>query len=191
MRSRDETIWWERLGVGVPFYFFAKITCSTYLCECYRESIVTLIELFLNKWQLYCSMKIIQINQGLLMVTSHQRCTQQTHHQPLTTSRKILIAIILLVACYKKYMSLPFFIIFFDKGNILISWRYQLHLASATTQYPIGNTDAHVQKRKKNYKKISHYSDLFLVAAEINLLQKRRPKKRTVNKRLHCPDHTT
>jgi hypothetical protein len=38
---------------------------------------------------------------------------------------------------------------FFAKEHILISRRYQLHLASATTQCP-SDTDAH---RKKEYKK--------------------------------------
>jgi hypothetical protein len=56
---------------------------------------------------------------------------------------------------------------FFDKEDILISRRYQLHPASATTYCPIDNTDAHSQnKKKKNYeKKKSRYSELFLVAA--------------------------
>jgi hypothetical protein len=44
--------------------------------------------------------------------------------------------------------------IFLDKEYILISKRYQLHPASATTQYPSGNTDAHSQlKQKKKYEK--------------------------------------
>jgi hypothetical protein len=36
---------------------------------------------------------------------------------------------------------------FLIKGNILISRRYQLHLASAITQYPNDRTDAHNQKK--------------------------------------------
>jgi hypothetical protein len=42
---------------------------------------------------------------------------------------------------------------FFDKGNILISRRYQLHPASATTHHPNGTTDAHSQKQEKKTKK--------------------------------------
>jgi hypothetical protein len=34
--------------------------------------------------------------------------------------------------------------------------RYQLHPASATTQYHNGNTDAHSQKKKINKKKTRH-----------------------------------
>jgi hypothetical protein len=34
---------------------------------------------------------------------------------------------------------------FFDKEYILISRRYQIHIASATTQCPSGNTDVHSQ----------------------------------------------
>jgi hypothetical protein len=37
----------------------------------------------------------------------------------------------------------------FDKERILISRRYQLHLASAITQCPIDNTDAHIQKEEE------------------------------------------
>jgi hypothetical protein len=41
---------------------------------------------------------------------------------------------------------------FLDKEYILISRRYQLHPASATTQCPSGNTDAHSQlKQKKKF----------------------------------------
>jgi hypothetical protein len=55
---------------------------------------------------------------------------------------------------------------FFDKGYILISRRYQIHPASATTHCPSGFTDAHSQQRKKNYRKEkSCYSNLFLRAA--------------------------
>jgi hypothetical protein len=50
---------------------------------------------------------------------------------------------------------------------MLILWRYQLHPASAPTQCPRGTTDAHSQKRKKNYKKKKfHYSDLILKAID-------------------------
>jgi hypothetical protein len=43
---------------------------------------------------------------------------------------------------------------FLDKKYILISRRYQIHPASATTQCPNGKTDAHSQlKQKKKYKK--------------------------------------
>jgi hypothetical protein len=42
---------------------------------------------------------------------------------------------------------------FLDKEYILISSRYQLHSTSATTQCPSNNTDAHSQKKKKNYRK--------------------------------------
>jgi hypothetical protein len=38
-------------------------------------------------------------------------------------------------------------LLFFDKEHILISRRYQLHPASATTQCPYSNTDAHSQKK--------------------------------------------
>jgi hypothetical protein len=40
---------------------------------------------------------------------------------------------------------------FFDKEHILILRRYQLHSASATTQCPSSNTNAH--SKKKSYKK--------------------------------------
>jgi hypothetical protein len=43
---------------------------------------------------------------------------------------------------------------FLIKGNILISWRYQLHSASTTTQYPNDRTDTHNQKKEKEIKKI-------------------------------------
>jgi hypothetical protein len=43
--------------------------------------------------------------------------------------------------------------IFFDKGNILISKRYQLHSASATTHHSNDTMDAHNQKREKKTKK--------------------------------------
>jgi hypothetical protein len=36
--------------------------------------------------------------------------------------------------------------IFFDKGNILISQRYQLYPASATIKYPKDIKDAHLKK---------------------------------------------
>jgi hypothetical protein len=39
---------------------------------------------------------------------------------------------------------------FFNKGNILISRRYQLHTASVTPQYPNGGMDAHIKKETKN-----------------------------------------
>jgi hypothetical protein len=41
------------------------------------------------------------------------------------------------------------FIYIFYKGNILISQRYQLYSASATTQYPNGSMDAHSQKKEE------------------------------------------
>jgi hypothetical protein len=57
--------------------------------------------------------------------------------------------------------------IFLDKEYALISRRYQLHPASATTQCPSGHTDARSQKKKKkNYEKEkSRFSEQFLVAA--------------------------
>jgi hypothetical protein len=63
----------------------------------------------------------------------------------------------------------PYKLSFFDKEYTLISSRYQLHLASATTQYPSGNTDAHNPNKKKIYskKEKSSYSDKFLVAATL------------------------
>jgi hypothetical protein len=42
---------------------------------------------------------------------------------------------------------------FFDKGNILISIKYQLHPASATTHCLSDNTDAHSQKKKEELQK--------------------------------------
>jgi hypothetical protein len=39
--------------------------------------------------------------------------------------------------------------IFFDKGNILISQRYQLYPASATIKYPKDIKDAHLKKIKR------------------------------------------
>jgi hypothetical protein len=45
------------------------------------------------------------------------------------------------------------YLIFFDKEDILVSRRYQLHPASAITSCPNGIKDAHSQKREKNYKK--------------------------------------
>jgi hypothetical protein len=56
---------------------------------------------------------------------------------------------------------------FFDKEHILILQRYQLHPASATTHYISSITDAHNQKRKKNYIEISCYSDIFLETAAL------------------------
>jgi hypothetical protein len=38
---------------------------------------------------------------------------------------------------------------FFDKEHILISRKYQLHPASATTECLSDNTDAHNQKKKE------------------------------------------
>jgi hypothetical protein len=45
-------------------------------------------------------------------------------------------------------------IFFFDKGNIIISRTYQLHLVSATTKNPKDITDAHnlTTKRRKQTK---------------------------------------
>jgi hypothetical protein len=61
------------------------------------------------------------------------------------------------------------YLFFLDKEYILISSRYQLHLASATTQCPSGNTDAHSQKRRRRIteKKKARYSEKFLVAATL------------------------
>jgi hypothetical protein len=42
---------------------------------------------------------------------------------------------------------------FFDKEYILILRGYQLHPASATTQCPSGNTDAHNQKKEEELQK--------------------------------------
>jgi hypothetical protein len=44
---------------------------------------------------------------------------------------------------HKKKKNNPWICDSFDKGNIFISWRYQLYQASATTQCPNGNIDAH------------------------------------------------
>jgi hypothetical protein len=46
-------------------------------------------------------------------------------------------------------------VIFFDKGNIIISQTYQLHLVSATTKNPKDITDAHnltTKRRRKQTK---------------------------------------
>jgi tRNA uridine 5-carbamoylmethylation protein Kti12 len=40
-------------------------------------------------------------------------------------------------------------LLFFDKTNILISWRYQLHLAYTTTKCPKNITDAHNPTTKR------------------------------------------
>jgi hypothetical protein len=51
-------------------------------------------------------------------------------------------------------MKYYLYMFFLDKEYILISRRYQLHPASATTQCPSGNTDAHSQlKQNKKYEK--------------------------------------
>jgi hypothetical protein len=51
-------------------------------------------------------------------------------------------------------------IYFFGKKHILISWRYQLHLASATTSCFNGIKDSHSQKREELQKKEKpHYRD--------------------------------
>jgi hypothetical protein len=42
---------------------------------------------------------------------------------------------------------------FLDKEYILISKRYQIHLISATTQCPNGETDAHSQLEEEIHKK--------------------------------------
>jgi hypothetical protein len=88
---------------------------------------------------------------------------------------------------------------FSTKGNILISRRYQLRTASAITQCPNSNTNAHSQKRKKNYKKEkTSYSDLLLVAADQTpprqyqksiFSKSDTSKKGTVHKRRCRPDH--
>jgi hypothetical protein len=52
--------------------------------------------------------------------------------------------------CQISAKACGFFKFFFlDKEYILISSRYQLHPASATTQCPSGNTDAHSQKKEE------------------------------------------
>jgi hypothetical protein len=56
-------------------------------------------------------------------------------------------------------------LLFPDKEHLLISQRYQLHLASATTHYPSCITDAHNQKKEPRY------SDLFLVTTTINTIK--------------------
>jgi hypothetical protein len=67
--------------------------------------------------------------------------------------------------------------LFFDKDNILILRRYQLHPTSATTQCPNDIRDAHKQKDMKKYRnKRSRYSALFLIAVvqtppKVQLLQ--------------------
>jgi hypothetical protein len=43
--------------------------------------------------------------------------------------------------------------LFFDKGNILVLRRYQLHPISATTQYHKDITDAYSQKTKRKRRK--------------------------------------
>jgi hypothetical protein len=67
---------------------------------------------------------------------------------------------------------------FFDKEYILISQIYQLHPISATTYFPISNTDAHNQIKKKNYNKtkfpLQWYH--FLVAAALT------PRKKNFDK---------
>jgi hypothetical protein len=53
----------------------------------------------------------------------------------------------------------------FDQEHILISRRYQLHSAFATTHCPSGIIDAHnPKKRRITIKEKSRYSDLFLLA---------------------------
>jgi hypothetical protein len=52
---------------------------------------------------------------------------------------------------------------FFDKENILISRRYQLHTTSAIRKYPKDNTDAHNPTTKR--KKMSLYGDQNLLSA--------------------------
>ena len=53
-----------------------------------------------------------------------------------------------------------------DKGNISISWRYQVHLASSRTKCPKDITDAHNQQQKRRIsKKKYNYNDQFLVTA--------------------------
>jgi hypothetical protein len=42
---------------------------------------------------------------------------------------------------------------FFDKGNILILRRFQLHLASTSMQCPSGITDAYIEKEEKELQK--------------------------------------
>jgi hypothetical protein len=75
--------------------------------------------------------------------------------------------------------------IFLDKEYILISSRYQLHPASATTQCPSGNTDAHSQKKEEELqkKKKPRYSDKFLVAA--TLTPPRQHQKFNISKKQH------
>jgi hypothetical protein len=82
--------------------------------------------------------------------------------------------------------------LFFDKEHILISRRYQLHPASATTHCPSGITDAHNQKRKKNYKnEKSRFSstNTTKTALEVQLLQKRRLQEGNTAQAPSLPDH--
>jgi hypothetical protein len=56
---------------------------------------------------------------------------------------------------------------FFDKKYILILRRYQLHSASATTQYSNSITDAHSQKKKENYIKEKSRYDIPVLATMV------------------------
>jgi hypothetical protein len=81
---------------------------------------------------------------------------------------------------------------FFDKEHILISRRYQLHSASATTSCPNDIKDARNQKKRRITKKKSRYGDRKLETAtlapprqhqNISFSTSEASKKETVHKR--------
>jgi hypothetical protein len=87
---------------------------------------------------------------------------------------------------------------FLDKEYILISRRYQLHPASATTHCPSDITDAHSPKHKEELQKKekSRYSNLFLETTALtppkqhqkfNFSKSDASKKETVHKRRRRP----
>jgi hypothetical protein len=90
-------------------------------------------------------------------------------------------------------------LIFFEKVHILVSRRYQLHSASATTHCPSGITEAHSQKRKKNYKKrkvplqrsttLNNSTNTTRTALEVHLLQKWCLQEGNSAPALLSPDH--
>jgi hypothetical protein len=114
---------------------------------------------------------------------------------PMLLQNQVLRTFNILLARAIRSCIFRFWFSFFDKRNILISWRYQLHPASATTQYPSGSTDAQSQNEKKKLKNRSPVSVPVLIEAaqtpprqhlKSRFFKRDAPKKETVHKHCRC-----
>jgi hypothetical protein len=106
---------------------------------------------------------------------------------------------VMLRSCVPTVTELWVSFIYFEKEYILISWMYQLHLASGRRHCPSGIMDVLNQKKiKKNYKKKekSCYSDIFLETTTLTRRRKHQKssfsisdafKKETVHNRRRRP----